>query len=106
MEVHRNLGPGFFEKVYEKALAQELAERKIPFEIEEPIPVVYKRAKVGKYRADFLVDGKIVVEIKAISCFVSKNEAQVLHYLTAKKLRLALLLNFGTPSLTFKRIIK
>jgi GxxExxY protein len=105
IEVHRNLGPGFLESVYENALANEFTARNIQFDRQEPVPVSYKQDLVGKYFADFIVENKIIVEIKAVSCFVRKHEAQALHYLTATRLRLALLLNFGTGVLTIKRII-
>ena len=106
MEVHRLLGPGFLESVYEHALAVELTGLQIPFERQAPIRVMYKQAQVGEYRADFLVDGKIILEIKATTALIPEYHAQVLHYLTATGLRLALLLNFGTKSLQFKRIIR
>ena len=106
MEVHRSLGPGFLESVYENALARELTNLKIPFVRQAPIPVIYKQDTIGEYRADFLVDNKIILEIKATSTLIPEHEAQVIHYLTATQLRLALLLNFGTKSLTFKRLIR
>jgi GxxExxY protein len=70
-----------------------------------PIVVLYKPAQVGEYRADFLVDSKIILEIKATSALIAAHHAQALHYPTATGLRLALLLNFGAQSLQFKRII-
>ena len=106
MEVHKLLGSGFLESVYERALALELTGRQIPFERQVPIKVMYKQSQVGEYRADFLVDGKIILEIKATSAVIAGHHAQALHYLTATGLRLALLLNFGTRSLQFKRIIR
>jgi len=106
MEVHNLLGPGFLESVYERALMLELNERQISFQRQAPIPVMYKATRVGKYKADILVDGKIVLEIKAASALLPEHQAQALHYLTATGLHLALLLNFGTKSLQFKRIIR
>jgi GxxExxY protein len=106
IEVHKLLGSGFLESVYERALALELAGRQIPFERQVSITVMYKQAQVGEYRADFLVDGKIILEIKATTALVAEQHARALHYLTATRLRLALLLNFGTGSLQFKRIIR
>jgi GxxExxY protein len=67
---------------------------------------MYKLEQVGEYRADFLIDGKIILEIKATGAIIAEHYAQTLHYLTATGLRLALLLNFGTKSLEFKRIIR
>jgi GxxExxY protein len=106
MEVHTLLGSGFLESVYEHALASELARRKIPFERQVPIAVMDKLEQVGEYRADFLIDGKIILEIKAMAALNAEHQAQALHYLTATGLRLVLLLNFGATSLQFKRIIR
>ena len=106
MEVHKLLGSGFLESVYERALALELTGRQIPFERQVPITVMYKQAQVEEYRADFLVDGKIILEIKATAALIEEHHAQALHYLTATGLRLALLLKFGTRPLQFKRIIR
>jgi GxxExxY protein len=105
-EVHRTLGPGFLESVYEHALAQEFALRQIPFERQAPLSVMYKQTCVGDFRADFVVDGKIILEIKATTGLVPAHEAQALHYLAMTGFRLALLINFGTKSLQFKRIIR
>lgn len=105
MEVHKQLGSGFLEAVYEHALAVELTARQIPFNRQTPVTVLYKQTPVGEYRADFIVDGKIILEIKATGALIAKHYAQVLHYLTATRLRLALLLNFGAQSLQVKRLI-
>lgn len=105
-EVHRELGPGFLESVYENAMALELATRSIPFERQVLLAVKYKESPVGEYRADLLIDGKVIVELKAVSDFAPTHEAQAIHYLTATGFRLALLLNFGSQSLQFKRIVK
>ena len=75
MEVHRLLGSGFSEKIYQKALEHELTLRKIPFARQMPIVVEYKDITAGKYRMDFAVDGKIIVEIKAINALTSAQEA-------------------------------
>jgi GxxExxY protein len=95
MEVHRLLSPGFLEAVYQKALAHELHARNIPFQDQVRLPVLYKGELVGNYIADFVIDGKLIVEIKAVSRLNSAHQAQAMHYLTATSLRLALLLNFG-----------
>jgi GxxExxY protein len=106
MDMHRLLGSGFLEAVYERALAVELTERQIPFERQAPIRILYKQKHVGEYRADFLVDHKIILEIKAVNALIPEHYAQALHYLTATALRLALLLNFGANALQIKRIIR
>jgi len=106
MEVHRILGPGFLEAVYQAALERELTLRAVPFEKQVKLPVKYKEVIVGDYFADFIIDGKLIVEIKAVSNFNSQHQAQAMHYLAATGLHLALLLNFGTGSLEHRRVIK
>ena len=106
MEVHRILGPGFLEAVYQGALEKELTLRGIPFERKVKLPVVYKGTIIGEYEADLLIDKKFVVELKSVSRLSSSHQAQAMHYLTATGLRLALLLNFGTGSLEHHRVIK
>jgi GxxExxY protein len=105
-EVHRALGPGFLEGVYERALLHEFGLRKIPAKRQLPLPVLYKGVQLGKYRPDIVVDNKIILEVKAVSVLMAAHMAQAIHYLTATGLRLAILLNFGTESLQFKRVIK
>ena len=106
MEVHKILGSGFLEVVYQAALERELTIRGIPFEQKVKLPVTYKEVVIGIYEADLVIDKKFVVEIKAVSKFNASHQAQAMHYLTATGLRLALLLNFGTGSLEHRRIIK
>jgi GxxExxY protein len=106
MEVHRVLGPGFLEAVYAGALARELAVRGIPFEAEKRLSVFYKGDLVGEYAADFVVDGKIILELKAVSELSRAHEAQAHNYLAATGLRLAILINFGAASLQHKRIVR
>ena len=106
MEVHKILGPGFLEAVYQSALARELTLRDIQFEQKVRLPVTYKDIFVGDYVADFVIEGKLIVGIKAVSQFNASHQAQAMHYLAATGLRLALLVNFGAGSLAYKRIIK
>ena len=106
MEVHRILGPGFLEAVYQLALEHELTLRGIPFEPRKELPVAYKGQAVGLYIADIVVDGKIILELKAMSALNKAHEAQAHNYLAATGLRLAILINFGAPSLQWKRIIR
>ena len=106
MEVHKILGPGFLETVYQSALARELTLRNIPFEQQAHLPVTYKDLLIGDYLADFVIDGKLIVEIKAVSKLNASHQAQAMHYLAATGYRLALLLNFGTGSLEHHRVIK
>ena len=106
MEVHRILGTGFLEAVYEGALAHELTLRGIPFERQQRLPVYYKDQLVGQYVADFVIDGQIILELKAVSSLTKMHEAQAHNYLAATGLRLAILLNFGAESLQQKRIVR
>jgi GxxExxY protein len=106
MEVHTILGPGFLEMVYQLALEKELTLRKIPFQHEVELPVTYKGDLVGVYKADLIVDNKIVLEIKGISKLNASHEAQALHYLAATGLQLAILINFGMSSLEYRRVVK
>ncbi len=105
MEVHRILGPGFLEAVYEEALAQELTLREIPFERQKQLKVNYKGVVVGEYIADIVVNDTVIIELKARPNLVPANEAQAINYLAATGYKLALILNFGTPSLQQKRIV-
>ena len=103
MEVHRILGPGFLESVYEEALAHEFDLRGIPYKRQARLAVRYKEIVAGDFRADFLVDGKVVIELKAIKALTEADEAQLLNYLKGTAYRVGLLLNFGAPSLEHKR---
>ncbi len=106
MEVHRILGPGFLEAVYQAALEHELTLRGIPFEAQKRLAVMYKGRLAGEYVADFVVDGQIILELKAISALTKAHEAQAHNYLAATGLRLAILLNFGAKSLEQQRVVK
>lgn len=106
MEVHGVLGPGFLEAVYHGALIHEFTLRGIPFEKKKHLPVRYKDIVVGDYEADFVVDEQIVVEIKAVGTLSKSHEAQAYHYLSATGLHLAILVNFGAPSLQYRRVVK
>lgn len=106
MEVHRILGSGFLEAVYQTALQKELSLRGIPFRYQVELPVKYKDEFVGIYKADLIVDEKIIVEIKSVSHLNSAHDAQAIHYLSATGLELALLLNFGGGSLVHRRVVK
>jgi len=106
MEVHRVLGPGFLESVYEAALAYELTLRGIHFEPQKHLPVYYKDQLLGEYIADLVIEGQIIIELKAISAISAAHEAQAHHYLAATGLKLAIILNFGAESLQQKRIVR
>jgi GxxExxY protein len=106
IEVHRNLGPGFLEAIYEQALSRELTLRAVPFQRQTPLEVAYKGEPIGEYRTDFVIDSTIIIEIKACTSLNNAHVAQARHYLAATGYRLAILLNFGTPVLQIKRIIR
>jgi GxxExxY protein len=106
MEVHKVLGPGFLESVYQLALEKELRLRNIAFQHQVELPVWYKGDLVGIYKADLIIDNKIIVEIKGISKLNASHQAQALHYLAATGLELAILINFGMSSLEYPRVVK
>jgi GxxExxY protein len=108
IEVHKELGPGFLEPVYQEAMQIELTERDIPYEAQKRLFVHYKGRRLQKeYEADFVAFDKIVVEIKALDRLSGKEESQVLNYLKATGLRVGLLINFGSVRiLEWKRFIK
>ena len=107
IEVHRVLGAGFLESVYESALAVEFQKRQISFERQKVISLTYKGHPVGENRLDFLVENILVVELKAVSQLTPLHEAQALSYLKATKRNVALLINFNVPLLKngIRRII-
>jgi len=104
-EVSNALGAGFFEKVYEKALCVELEREGISFQCQKIIVVKYKSIIVGEYITDIVVEGQLLLELKAVSALCSEHEAQLMNYLKATGLSLGLLLNFGKPKLGIKRMV-
>jgi GxxExxY protein len=106
-EVHKFLGNGFQEVIYQRALAYELSWAGLEFAREIEQEIYYKDLKepIGKRRADFVVEGKVLVELKAVIQLEDVHLAQALNYLKAYKLDVGLLINFGSRSLTFKRLI-
>lgn len=106
-EVHKFLGNGFQEIIYQRALAYEFEKAELTFEREIDQQIYYRDLEfpIGTRRADFVVDGKILVEIKAVSDLEDVHMAQALNYLKAYRLEVGLLINFGSKSLTFKRLI-
>ncbi|MDD2710689.1 MAG: GxxExxY protein [Verrucomicrobiae bacterium] len=103
MKVHRVLGPGFLESVYQKALAVELAKVGLKIETEKKIKVYYAGVDVGDFAADMVVDDLVIVENKSVQALVKAHEVQLVNYLTATGMDVGLLLNFGTGSLEFKK---
>ena len=105
IEVHKHLGNGFQEVIYQRALFQEFIIQRIDSEREKEIPIHYKGHDIGTRRVDFFIDDKIMVEIKAIIKLEDVHLAQILNYLKAYKIEVGLLINFGSKSLTFKRVV-
>lgn len=107
IEVHKELGYGFLEAVYQEALAIEFKNQKIPFEREKDLRLYYKNVQLNKrYKVDFICYNTIILEIKASSDLISEYESQLLNYLRATNLKLGILINFGQKSLKYKRLIK
>lgn len=104
-EVANTLGPGFLEKVYERALIRELTLRGLKAKPQEPQTVTYKGESVGDYYPDILVEDAVIVELKCAECFAPEHIAQCLNYLKAAQKRVCLLLNFQNPRLQYKRLI-
>jgi GxxExxY protein len=107
IEVHRSLGAGYLEAIYEEALSMEFQIREIPFARQFPVKIFYKNREVGEHRLDFLIEDALVVEIKSIGEFAPVHSAQVRSYLKATGKLLGLLINFNTPVLVdgVKRVI-
>ena len=103
MKVHRTLGPGFLETVYQNALLHELRKAGLYAEAEKRIEVFYDAVLVGEFLADILVEGRVLIENKAVRALAPAHEVQVVNYLTATGLEIGLLLNFGSESLELKR---
>ena len=103
MKVHSELGPGFLESVYQKALAHELGKSGLDARLEEPVTVRYDGVVVGTFSADLLVEQKVLVELKANQTLVPANGAQLANYLTATGMEIGLLMNFGAARLEIKR---
>jgi GxxExxY protein len=104
MKVHNTLGNGFQEVIYQRALALELGNAGLEYTREIEMPIHYNGQEIGTRRADFLIDGKIVVELKALTGLEDVHIAQGLNYLEAYKLEIGLLINFGSKKLEFKRL--
>ena len=107
MEVHKELGCGFLEAVYQEALEIEFKNQGIPYEREKELKIYFKGIELRKrYNADFICYDKIIVEVKALSALISDHEAQLLNYLKTTGYKLGLLVNFGEQSLKYKRMVR
>lgn len=105
MRVHSTLGKGFPEVIYQRALAIELTKQGVRVEREVARTIFYENEAIGSRRVDFLAEGKIVLELKATSTLERAHVAQTINYLEVLRLEVALLLNFGSPSLQFRRLV-
>ncbi|MDF2454323.1 MAG: hypothetical protein K0R51_316 [Cytophagaceae bacterium] len=106
MEVHRTLGNGFQEKIYQRCMAIEMAKQGLHYSREHEMLILYKGEKVGLRRVDFFVEEKIMLELKAVIQLEDVHLAQAINYLEAYGLQMGLLINFGNTSLQFKRVYK
>ncbi len=104
-EVNKVLGPGFLEKVYEKALLLELRRRDLKVENQVPIDVIYKGDVVGEYLADTLVENRVIIEIKTVENLDKIHEAQLLNYMKATGIQVGILVNFRHPKAQIKRMV-
>lgn len=105
MKVHSTLGNGFQEVIYQRAMALEMSKEGLSFQRELEMPIHYDGEEIGTRRVDFLVEDKVMVEIKAIILLEDVHLAQAINYLEAYQLQIGLLLNFGAKSLEFRRLI-
>ena len=105
IEVHRELGPGFLESIYEQALKVAFTEHNFHFESQKEIKIKYLGVEVGQHRLDLLVENQIIIEIKAVKELIDIHFAQLRSYLKATGLKTGLLLNFAKPTLEIKRVV-
>ncbi len=104
MEVHKRLGNGFQEVIYQRALEIEMNVASLDFAREMEMPIFYRDAEIGTRRVDFFVEGRVMVELKALTKLEDVHLAQAMNYLEAYKMEIGLLINFGAKSLEFKRV--
>ena len=103
LHVHRVLGPGFLESIYQNALLNRLKKVGLKVQSEQSLPVYFEGDIVGNFVTDVIVEGRLLLELKAVSALVSPHEVQLVNYITATKIEVGLLLNFGSKSLEIKR---
>ncbi len=103
--IHKKLGPGFAEKIYEKALAYEFAKEKVQFIEQSVIKVKYDELEIGNQRVDFFIENELILEIKSASAIIEIFEHQLISYLKTTDKKLGLILNFGSKKLGIKRLV-
>jgi GxxExxY protein len=104
-EVHKELGPGYLESVYEKALLLELTSRGMNVDVQKVFDLTYKEQKIGNHRLDLVVEDKIVLELKTVERFAPHHTAQLLSYLKASGYRLGILVNFSKAKVEYRRVV-
>lgn len=105
-EVINELGAGFLESVYEKALLLALRQEGLSATAQHPVNVMFRNECVGDFYADIFVEGKVIVELKAVKAIASEHQAQIINYLNATDIEVGLLINFGAPKLEYKRFTR
>ena len=105
IKVHKELGPGFLENIYEEALKIELSENQINFEAQKEVKIKYSGIEIGTHRLDMIIEDQIIVELKAVKELTDVYFAQLRSYLKATELKIGLLINFAKPTLEIKRIV-
>jgi GxxExxY protein len=105
-EVIHELGAGFLESVYEKAMMIALVQMGLSCQAQHPINVMFRGKRVGEFFADILVEGKVIVELKAVKSIAPEHEAQIINYLNATGIEVGLLINFGNPKLEYRRFTR
>jgi len=105
-EVANELGSGFVESVYEKALRIALLEKGLKVKEQHPITVLFRGQSVGDFYTDLFVEEKVIVELKAVKALAPEHQAQVINYLKATGIEVGLLINFGTPKIEYKRLVR
>ena len=103
VNIRKHLGPGYLESVYKNAMLVELEKNGLTYEVEKPINVYYENVLVGEFKADIVVEGSLILELKAVSSLHVAHEIQLVNYLTATGIDDGLLINFGSEELQFKR---
>ena len=103
VNIRKHLGPGYLESVYKNAMLVELEKNGLTYEVEKPINVYYEKVLVGEFKADIVVEGSLILELKAVSSLHVAHEIQLVNYLTATGIDDGLLINFGSEELQFKR---
>lgn len=104
-EVHKELGPGFLESIYEKALIEELSSRGMKVETQKFIDLIYKNKKIGTHRLDLVIEDKVVVELKVVESFSIHHKAQLTSYLKASGYKLGTLVNFSKGKVEYRRVL-